>query len=313
LRDASTGQPKPVALVGDSVVAVDPRTDTVIGETPVGGQPAAVAVGEGSVWAAMPNGTLVRIDAKTRRVRSRIDLPAKPLDVAVGKGVVWILSFETDAVFRVDPRTDDVVATIRLRGTRRSGEGHLLVGGGTAWAVHGGAVSRIEPATNTATVVHGPSVWKIEYGEDSLWVKTGPSGNVIERIVPSTNFMLDDFSLDALGRGTCCNGGFSFGAGAIWTRTAEDHAIFKLNPDDGHLIGAVKLGRTAEAVAFGEGAMWIVGGDNTVLRVDPEAERLTKTLPLDVPIAVVYNSPGTPRHVIAAGEGVVWVAVGRRF
>jgi len=311
LRDASTNQAKPVALIGDSVVAIDPRTDAVIGETPVGAAPMAIAVGEGSAWAAMPNHTLVRIDARTRRVRARIPLPAKPLDVVASNGDVWVLSFDTDAVFRVDPRTREVV-TIPLRGTRLSGEGQLLVRGGMVWVVHGRIVSRVEPATNTATVVHGPRVWRIAYGEDSLWLKIGASGSEVERAVPSTNVTLDHFLADALGRGICCNGGFWFGAGAVWTRPAEDHSIYKLNPDDGHVIGSVPLGRTLNDVVFGEGAMWILGTDNTVLRVDPQSERVTSALQLDVP--VVADAHGTHlTQLLAAGEGAVWVAAGRRF
>jgi len=308
LRDASTGQPKPIPLTGDSVVAIDPRTDVVIGETPVGEPPVAIAVAEGSVWAAIPDHTLVRIDARTRRVRRRIDLGAKPLDVAAGNGAVWVLTLDADAVIRVDARTDAVVARIPLGGTRFPGSGQILVGGGTVWVVQGSSVSRVEPATNTATVVHRPGVWMTAYGEDSLWVKTGPSGNEVERVVPSTNATLSRFGTGALGRGTCCDGGFSFGAGAVWTRPARDHRIFKLNSDDGHLIGSVNLGRTVNGVAFGEGAMWILGEDNTVLRVDPRSERLTKTLQLDVPIASAQL-----HRLIAAGEGAVWVAVGRRF
>ena len=314
LRDGSTDPPKPVALVGDSVVAIDPRTVSVVGETPLRGTPMAVAVGEGSVWVTVAEQTLVRIDAETRKVRARIDLGMQPIELAVGNGAVWVLNVDGDALIRVDPRTDDVVATIPLvRGNSR-GAGQVVVGGGAVWVVHGRRVSRIEPATNTATVVRPPGVMTIDYGDDSLWLQSKGYGTEIERVVPSTSATLSRFPISPVGRGVCCDGGISFGAGAIWTRPDVDPAIFKLNPDDGHLIGSVKLGRTVNGVAFGEGAMWILGADNTVLRIDADAERVTKMLQLDVPLIYVPHGWGTEMHrLIAAGEGTVWVVAGRRF
>src|SRR5215208_6647743 len=59
LRDGSTEPPKPVAIVGDSAVAIDPQTVSVVGETPVGGTPTAIAVGQGSVWVTVPEQMLV--------------------------------------------------------------------------------------------------------------------------------------------------------------------------------------------------------------------------------------------------------------
>jgi len=308
----STHEAKPVALVGESVVAIDPRTVSVIGETQVGGTPTAVAVGERSVWVTIPEHTLVRIDPKTRKVRAKIDLGTEPLDVAVGNGAVWVLNYQTDTVVRVDPRTDAVVATIPVRGFVVYSAGHLVVGGGSVWVVGGRSVSRIEPATNTATQVRPPSVWTIDYGDNSLWVQSGHLGGVFERVVPSTNATLSRFTVAKVGRGTCCDGGFAYGAGAVWTALENDRTLFKLNPDDGHLLGSVNLGHKLLGIAFGEGAIWVLGRDNTVMRVDPVSEVVTKTRRLDVPVIVSRGGFGTQLHrFVAAGEGAVWVAAGR--
>src|SRR3954452_9378653 len=86
------GGPTPVALAGNSALAIDARTMSVVGETRLGATPTAIAIGEGSVWAAIPKHTLVRIDPKTRKVRARIPLGTEPLDVAAGNGAVWVLN-----------------------------------------------------------------------------------------------------------------------------------------------------------------------------------------------------------------------------
>ena len=49
-RFSSGDSPEPVVLAGDSVAVIDPGTDTIVGEIPVGDRPTGPAVGEGSVW-----------------------------------------------------------------------------------------------------------------------------------------------------------------------------------------------------------------------------------------------------------------------
>ena len=145
--------------------------------------------------------------------------------------------------------------------------------------MHGLSVSRIDPATNTAMVVRRPVVWAIDYGEDSLWVQTGRSDATIERLVPTTNAVASRLRLDAVvASGAATHAGFSVGAGATWVDPGR-RGIFKFSVDDGHLMGSVNLGRpSGTGAAFGEWAMWLLGADNTVLRVDPESTRVVKAL-----------------------------------
>jgi DNA-binding SARP family transcriptional activator len=49
-RYSSGGSAEPVVLAGDSVAVIDPGTDTIVGEIPVGDRPTGPAVGEASVW-----------------------------------------------------------------------------------------------------------------------------------------------------------------------------------------------------------------------------------------------------------------------
>ena len=90
---SSDGARKPVVLAGDSVAVIDPETDTVVGEIPVGGRPTGPAVGEGSVWVGnRDDRTLLRIDPRTLEVVRTIGLGVAPKDVDVGAGSVWVLS-----------------------------------------------------------------------------------------------------------------------------------------------------------------------------------------------------------------------------
>jgi streptogramin lyase len=55
---------------------------------PVGGDPVAVAYGEGAAWAALRDGTIVRIDVRASAVRST-KIASTLNSVALGDGVVW--------------------------------------------------------------------------------------------------------------------------------------------------------------------------------------------------------------------------------
>jgi hypothetical protein len=59
-------------------------------------------------------------------------------------------------------------------------------------------------------------------------------------------------------------------------------------------------------VAFGEGAVWVVGNDATLLRVDPNSETVVRTIRLGV-----YAALQDVSAPLAVGQGAVWVPVTR--
>ena len=175
-RDSSGGSHVPVELMGDSVAVIDPGTDTIVGEIPVGGRPTGPAVGEGSVWVGnRDDNTLLRIDPRSLDVHT-IGLGVAPTDVEVIAGSVWILSDR--ALLRVDPGINDVVDTIPLpRGGGSGRWSHMEVGAKTVFVCncHGGpgSVIRIDPATTSVESVRRSAVADIAYGEGALWALTG--------------------------------------------------------------------------------------------------------------------------------------------
>lgn len=57
----------------------------------VGDEPAAVAVGDGSVWVANPQeGTLLRIDPETTQITATIPVAGGVRGVATGDRTVWV-------------------------------------------------------------------------------------------------------------------------------------------------------------------------------------------------------------------------------
>ena len=109
------------------------------GEADLGVIPSALAVGAGSVWVAAPtlygqSAAVWRIDPITLRVIQTTTFGARlsylpSLDIAFGAGAIWVTDYDTGTVARLDPRTGNVVATIKVGG-HPSG---IAVGANRVW------------------------------------------------------------------------------------------------------------------------------------------------------------------------------------
>jgi DNA-binding beta-propeller fold protein YncE len=123
------------------LLKLDARSGRLLASSRVGARPGGVAVAFGSVWVAngpteVGNGggagrnTLWRIDRRSARTVAKIAV-AQPHELAVAAGAVWV-ACDAPAVVRVDPRTNRVVATTRLRG---GGPTNVAAAGGAVWAL----------------------------------------------------------------------------------------------------------------------------------------------------------------------------------
>jgi YVTN family beta-propeller protein len=318
LRDTPRTLPNPVVLRGDSVAVIDLATTSVVGEVPVGARPSGIAFGEGSVWVGnRDDDTLLRIDAASRTVVRAIGLAVEPRDVAVAAGSVWVAT-NTSTVLRVDPTSHEVVRTIALPGEPETCcPPKLAVGGAAVWVSHQGRLSRIDPVTGRVATVREAGVASIAYGQNALWVLTGKGR--IERVDPNTNRIVDTISREPVGAAEF-GGGIAAGAGAVWTATYLERAVWKIDPVTGDFVGKVALGRRVgyaigrrpAGVAFGDGAVWIVTTDGSILRVDPGSEKVVREIRLGVYAAQAGASEIEAQGgwaPIAIGEGALWLPV----
>jgi DNA-binding SARP family transcriptional activator len=306
-HDYSATPPAPVSLAGDSVAVIDPGTDTIVGEIPVGGKPAGPAVGEGSVWVGnRDDNTLLRIDSRSLDVVRTIGLGVAPTDVEVGAGSIWVLSDR--AVLRVDPALNDVVDTIPLPG----GSGlqrwsHLEVGANAvfvcACAGPPGPAIRIDAATRSVEPVRSPPVWMIAFGEGALWALTGEL-DTIERIDPKTSAAVETIPLGRIGETHGWRYRMAVGEGAIWVLAPA--SLWRIDSTTERFVGSVPLDRSEEgsSVATGNGAVWIATSEGIVLRVDSDTQTVAKATPLGT---LIY--PADAWDALVVGDGSVWVAV----
>ena len=185
-----------------------------------GGGP--LVFGAGSQWVGRWRGRPGRADRSARQPGRR-PLPRRgpnPAGLAVGAGTIWVTHPDTDEVVRLDPRTGQVVARVKLDplpfqvapGDRRFLPSLVAVGAGAGWVGTGrGAVARIDAASNRVVAVikllpAGPAGIAVAGG--SVWVAVGGDG--VARIEAATNRLLGTIRLDLYAERVAADGG------AIW-------------------------------------------------------------------------------------------------
>lgn len=134
------------------------------------------------------------------------DLPAGA--IAVGEGGVWVgvqVEGGGDYVARIDPRTNEVVATIPVN----SSPWDIAAGAGSIWVTgfgenKAGSLQRIDPTTNqvvaTITVSSSEHPGPVAAGNDAVWVDVGDTeSDSLVRIDPVTNRIVATVSLPGPG------------------------------------------------------------------------------------------------------------------
>jgi YVTN family beta-propeller protein len=271
------------------------------------GDPMAMAVRADDAWVASDNPTWVTrwvtpTNPMTRETPT-IALAAAPTRLAVTEDAVWVLTPSDSSLVRIDPATNDVVATIPV-GRAPSG---LAVGAGAVWVSRhsDGTVVRIDPATNqvVATIAVGRAPGAVTVAGGVVWVALPQGG--LGRIDPASN------RSTVVSVSRCCAGELAAGGGALWVANRGDGTLVRVDPATARVAARVLLPKTTEQrphqVAVGDGAVWVTsasprrGTANLLWRVDPASNQVIGTLDLGP------TSAGGMPNSVAAGNGAVWV------
>jgi YVTN family beta-propeller protein len=306
----SSGGGTPVEAGADSVVRVDPRTNTVSSTMPVGRQASGVAVGSDAVWVtSLADGTMTRIDSRTMRVRTIRGLGA-PTGVALAGGTAVVAGGSAHKVTAFDAASGTLGYSASLRGPSN---GTLQVGGGSSgvWFADpaGRIVGKIDetlvsgsPASEVAVTPDRRSLVSsyvsfagVAVGKDAVWV----AGDARDRAV----WRLDPVSGRSLRiQLPFAPAGIAVGEGGVWVPSLLEDTVSRLDPKTNQIVATIRVGRGVSGIAAGEGAVWVASSiAGTVSRIDPGTNRVAATLDVG----------GTPEH-IAAGAGGVWITTSER-
>jgi streptogramin lyase len=226
------------SLPGDSVTRIDPSSDTATGTislAPSGLGPIGITVYDGYVWVAnhdgAPTGSVAKIDPATLSVVDVIPVGdqsvAGPNWLAAGAGSIWTDVPNINAVLRIDPVTDAVVATIPDKGVC----GALTANDNAVWVAGGGGpgclpgLTRIDPATNAVTTAlnAGGQTDSLSLAGGTLWYGTSIS-NFLGRVDTTTNAIVGQLKLPDAAFG------LTAGFGYVWATDRRDGLLLKVKP-----------------------------------------------------------------------------------
>ena len=218
--------------------------------------------------------------------------------LAITEDSVWTNSSGTDLVYRMDPRSNAILATVPVK---RPCSG-FAVAAGTLWApsCKDHTISRIDLATNqvVATVPVGPanSEGGIAFGAGAAWMPSDDkTGAIVSRIDPATNKVSAEIKV-APGSYTAV-----YGYNLVWVSSTEKSLVSVIHPATNRVIAEIPVDKNPRFMAAGEGYVWTLNqGTGTVTKIDPRTLKVVATIEVGV--------PGTGGD-IATGEGAVWLSI----
>ena len=268
-----------VSVGPNSLVAIDPETNRVVAEIPVGTRPESVTFARGHLWVAnLDDDTVSRVDPKVGRVVRTIATGTAPKALAAGHAAVWAIGGD-GVILQIDPVFNKVVAripTVEAGTLLRVGTatGGVATTADAVWAVAGGYLStprlfRLGSGTGQAepVIATGSGPTSIADGLGDLWV-TDSFENTVTRIDESG---VVDATIP-VGHGPIA---VAVGEGAAWVVDSLDDAVARIDPETNSPTNTITVGRYPSAVAVGAGSVWVANRhDGTVSRIDPRTNEV---------------------------------------
>ena len=266
--------------------------------------PESIAYGDGALWVTTegPTGgapwSVQRLDPVTGAVIARIAVDGA-CGLSTSPGAVWVGAAGGGTISRIDPATNQVVATIH------TGENACdpQFAFGSVWAAsdEAGAIWRIDPATNTVadrlSVPLGPDdYFSLVFAYDSVWA-IDDTGDVL-RIDPTTTEVIA--TIATVGS----PGDVSIGAGSVWvsnrgTDGKPDGVLSRIDPATNAVTTTIPVGTNPGPIVFTGGYVWVgLQGEPVVVQVNPATNSVQSRLGVG----------GIPAELVAT-EHAVWATI----
>ena len=289
-----------LVVAADSLAAMD-STGLVTADTPLGGQPDAIAVGGGSVWVTSPSDDLViRVDKTTSSVSQRIKVGHAPAGIAFGFGAVWVANSGDRTVSRIDPVANEIVATIPV-GTAPVG---IAVDDHWIWVTNrlDHSLTRIDPSVDTsATFAVGATPLGVVAAVGSVWVVDG-SASLVAQVDPTTGGVTRTVGVGSDPTAIAA----SPGGDALWVVNAGSGTVFRIDSATANVTAAQSVGEAPTSVAVDADGAWVtVSSTDELLRLDPSTAAVVgrfalaaspQAVALDEGRAIVATTPAAGSH-----------------
>jgi streptogramin lyase len=234
LRRTVAGEGAVWVADNQTIYKIDPKTNLVIMTIPADfpvhvGVAGEIGVGEGAVWAitgSPSDQVLRRYSAQTGAEQATIPLPSPSASpVIVDFGSIWVAGTRDVELYRIDPATNQIIATIELRSRPVA----LTSGEGSVWVRQSdGAVQRIDGNSSKLLATIATEVADqyggIAVGGGSVWINSEKVPLV--QIDPQTNSQRSKFGSPP---GAFIGYGIAYGGGSLWLNGT---AVFRVKPPE---------------------------------------------------------------------------------
>lgn len=265
-----------------SVSRIDPTSNTVLSVVPLVlpgiTLPVGITTGFGSVWVSLTTydaggtavlpGSVVRLDPTTGAVQGSPIVVGRGDDfITASPEAIWVSNYLDGTISRIDPATNQVVATITVGGSPFG----MTAGFGSLWVANegDGKVFRIDPATNqvSATIQTHDNAESVVVGAGAVWVSyygasDQPAG-VISRIDPATNAVV---AAIPVGVNPVL---LAFGGGYLWVAMDGEPTVVQVDPGTNTVRNRIAVGARSRGIAASDHAVWVV--HSTAAGADPKA------------------------------------------
>lgn len=225
-----------------------------------------LAIDGDTVWATN-SGRVEQWSTAGKKASVNVPRPCGAMTVAFGS--LWVANCKDGDVYRINPKTSEILAKIPV-GLGPRGELNVVAGAGSIWAPSEtqGKVSRIDPKTNavTATVEVAPSTSYLSFGFGALWAASGKN-QTLQRVDPKTNAVTKTITIGKM------PGFLVAGEGAVWIQEQGDGTLARIDPAKVEVTGRVKVGANLKFgdIDAGGGKIWLrTTDDQTFAVIDPK-------------------------------------------
>ena len=102
-----------------------------------------------------------------------------------------------------------------------------------------------------------------------------------------------------------------FAHGSLWVANLDDNTVLRIDPTTKRFIKTIATGTAPGGLAGTRDAVWAIGADGVVLRIDPEVNEVVKRIST---VKVGSLAGGSPAGVsVAATNDAVWAVSGGNF
>jgi hypothetical protein len=263
-----------------SLLRIDLRTNRVVATipTPLTGENASIAFGEGAVWvtSGQANGVVYRVDPAANHVTAAIGVPGGAFGIVVAAGTVWITQYlpepDPGIVARIDARSNQLLSPVEVPNM----PGAIRYGQDAVWVTSRFTVSRIDPASGAVTQpLHRVGDVRA-VGAGSLWgtYANSAADAGVQRIDPVTGqvvatIRIPNGVLIAFGLGTLwvAQDASSSSSGGNQPDRTKPGKLYRIDPTSNRVLGQPVLlpGIAPTGLAVGEGTVWVGEQDHTTL------------------------------------------------